>query len=123
MNIREKILKIIHESKALNNSFYKLWLECRLTLPEFLIFTNEYFGWVQSFPDTLLLLALHTPGLKDKLEFLSTAWSESGYGRIEKVHLRLFTSPQQRKIMKKKPCELTSNTSKIQNKSIFLWMD
>ena len=84
--MREQIEAVIYNHKALNNQFYDLWLARRFTLAEFLIFVREYFAWVQSFPDTLLLLAFHSTSLKDKMEYLSTIWSESGRGRQEKVH-------------------------------------
>ncbi|MEK7531232.1 MAG: iron-containing redox enzyme family protein [Patescibacteria group bacterium] len=89
LNIQD-ISQHIANHKALNNDFYDLWCERKLTLPELQIFARNYGAWVKSFPDALAILFRAAPDVEAKNEYVKTLYSEMGYGNSEKIHWKLL---------------------------------
>jgi len=85
-----KLVAKIHDHPALNNEFYSIWSQRKLTIEELEIFVRNYGEWIKSFPDTLALLFLTTQDPIAKAEYAKTLYSEMGCGDPNKVHWKLF---------------------------------
>ncbi|PCH94949.1 MAG: hypothetical protein COB85_05050 [Bacteroidetes bacterium] len=84
------LLEEIAEHSALNNSFYDLWLDRKLSFRELEIFARNYGAWVKAFPDSLAILFTTIEDPIAKIEYVNTLYSEMGYGQPDKVHWKLL---------------------------------
>jgi pyrroloquinoline quinone (PQQ) biosynthesis protein C len=82
----EQRLRTITSHPALDNRFYRLWMEKELGIEALEIFARNYGAWVKSFPDSLAILVTTTDDVHAKAEYVKTLFSEMGYGNPDKAH-------------------------------------
>ncbi len=82
----EKLLRQITSHPALDNAFYRSWMERPFGIEALEVFARNYGAWVKSFPDTLAILITTTDDLDAKGEYVKTLYSEMGCGNARKAH-------------------------------------
>ena len=90
MNKLELLLGTIDESRAVNNDFYRIWVENRLELNKLAIFVRNYWEWTFRFPEALASLVSCAYDLATKVEYTKILYSEMGNGNLKKSHSVLF---------------------------------
>lgn len=79
-------LDAIGETSALKNEFFSKWISTDLLLEEVISFRNNYFAWVEQFPNALSVLIANTKKIDVKCEYVKTLYSELGNGDCRRAH-------------------------------------
>lgn len=80
----------IYEHAALNNTFYKMWMDGPLPLQNVEIFARNYLARTTQTASMVALSFLGTDDLRAKTEIVKNLYSEFGYGDPEKAHIVLL---------------------------------
>ena len=86
----KNLVSHINEQDAVNNKFYHVWMNQKLSLEDLAIFVRNYWEWTFRFPEALAGLISNTDDVIAQVEYVKTLYSEMGNGQIDKVHSTLF---------------------------------
>jgi pyrroloquinoline quinone (PQQ) biosynthesis protein C len=80
----------IYQHEALQNDFYRSWMEGPQTYPAVRVFAREYWARTQFTSVMVALSVLHTEDLIARVECVKNLYSEYGNGDASKAHLVLL---------------------------------